>query len=332
MKKHLIAAAVAGAFAVPAMAQVTLSGAVGFGWENYKFANDANSSGIENTDGHLVASGTEDLGGGMRASFSGAMQWNRYRDATPTLRDATVTLSGGFGSITIGSIEFGNGIQGLGGAGAPVRGLQEETLGVGQGPTARPLFAPGPGDLINYVLPAFGPITLNVLYAELPAGAGGTKNGVVTAAGSPDGTTAMVVGARYSAGPLAAALDYTKFDTAAANKLDPDVAETRLRVSGRYDLGVAAIGLGYETRNYFANGSRIDTTLVGLNVPLGALSVGANYAVNSRDNRAIGDITGLDLGASYALSKRTAVGVFHQKQDNDTQEGTFTRVRLLHSF
>jgi predicted porin len=323
MKKHLIAAAVAGAFAVPAMAQVTLSGNVGFGFENYKFANQTKSSGIENTDGQLVATGTEDLGGGMKASFSGAMQWNRYRDATPTFRDATVALSGGFGTISIGSIEFGNGIQGLGGAGAPVRGLQEETLNVGSGPTARPLFSPGPGDLINYVLPSFGPITLNVIYAELAAGAHGTTNASV------DGATAVLVGASYSAGPLAARVDYTSYD---GTGVTSDSTDTRLRVSGRYDLGVAAIGLGYETRGYLANGKDITTTLVGVNVPVGALSIGANYVVNSRDNRATGDITGLDLGASYALSKRTAVGVFYQKQENDTQEGTFTRVRLLHSF
>jgi len=330
MKKHLIAAAVAGAFAVPVMAQVTLSGNVGFGWESYKFANQAKGSGIENTDGQLVAAGTEDLGGGMRARFSGAMQWNRYRDANPTFRDATVTLSGGFGSITIGSIEFGNGIQGLGGAGAPVRGLQEETLGVGTGPTARPLFSPGPGDLVNYVLPAFGPITLNVLYAELAAGAAGTKMGTATTA-TTDGSTAVLVGARYSAGPLAAALDYTSYDQVTATTAS-DTTDARLRASGRYDLGVAAIGLGYETRSYKFSGTDITTTLVGVSVPLGALSVGANYAVNTRDGRANGDITGLDVGASYALSKRTAVGVFYQKQENDTQEGTFTRVRLLHSF
>jgi predicted porin len=330
MKKHLIAAAVAGAFAVPAMAQVTLSGNVGFGWENYKFANSAKSSGLENTDGQLVASGSEDLGGGMKASFSGAMQWNRHRGAAPTLRDATVALSGGFGTISIGSIEAGNGIQGLGGAGAPVRGLQEETLGVGSGPTPRPLFSPGPIDLISYTLPAFGPVTLNVLYGEVGAGTGGTRNGTVSAATS-DGSTVALVGARYSAGPLAAALDYTTYDGPTASTAS-DTTDNRIRVSGRYDLGVAAIGLGYETRSYKFSGEDITTTLVGVSVPLGALSIGANYAVNSRDNRTNGDITGLDLGASYALSKRTAVGVFYQKQENDTQEGTFTRVRLLHSF
>ena len=75
MKKHLIAAAVAAAVAVPAMAQVTISGAIGGNSTKYKTDGaSAPSESATTANDHLGTtalriSGAEDLGQGMKASF-----------------------------------------------------------------------------------------------------------------------------------------------------------------------------------------------------------------------------------------------------------------------
>ena len=79
MKKHLIAAAVAAAVAVPAMAQnVTLSGYVEAGYQDLSFSGDATTRTNEELkaftagpfgSSRLVISGSEDLGGGLKAGF-----------------------------------------------------------------------------------------------------------------------------------------------------------------------------------------------------------------------------------------------------------------------
>jgi len=83
MKKHLIAAAVAGAFAVPAMAQVTVGGILELApYHTGKVTTQAASATVANTlkntrtagastwaTSVLNVSGSEDLGGGLTASF-----------------------------------------------------------------------------------------------------------------------------------------------------------------------------------------------------------------------------------------------------------------------
>ena len=323
MKKHLIAAAVAGAFAVPAMAQVTLSGNVGYAYETFEQANEK-SSGIRNTDGQLVATVNEDLGGGLSVVYSGAVQWGRHRDAAVTFRDSTITLRGGFGSLMIGSVEAGNGIQPLGGAGAPVRGLGDETY---SGLATRAISAPGAVDTINFTLPKFGGVTVNVQRAEVGAARFGEK------ADDVKGGTAWIVGATYASGPITARIDQTWFADVTALNNDRD----RTRISGNVNLGAVVIGAGYQTIAYkgSANVGAKDENhmIVGVNVPMGALAFGVNYTTNEQKERTGGDITGLDLGVAYSLSKRTTLGLQHQQVENDANaEGTMTRVRLLHSF
>ncbi|MEJ6761799.1 MAG: porin, partial [Comamonadaceae bacterium] len=57
----MAAVAVAGA----ATAQVSVTGALGFGWEGVSPAVGASETGIKVTDGNVKFSASEDLGGGM---------------------------------------------------------------------------------------------------------------------------------------------------------------------------------------------------------------------------------------------------------------------------
>jgi len=75
-------------------------------------------------------------------------------------------------------------------------------------------------------------------------------------------------------------------------------------------MGVAKIGVGVE--NYTAPyGNTRNNTLVGVNVPLGALSIGAQMATNTTAGSATAannqTLNAVLLAGSYSLSKRTTL-------------------------
>jgi hypothetical protein len=161
MKKHLIAAAVAGAFAVPAMAQVTVSGTYGVAYGK----GLASAQGLRVSDGHITFSAAEDLGGGMKAGASLELRLRgRVQDTVPAVgetgaiqdigvggRNASVSLSGPFGTIDGGAIEFSNGIYARGSAGAPIA-LPDELNRSGL-----VLATQGLVDYVRYTTPALAP-------------------------------------------------------------------------------------------------------------------------------------------------------------------------------
>ncbi|MFZ9811411.1 MAG: porin, partial [Burkholderiaceae bacterium] len=121
MKKHLIAAAVAGALAVPAMAQVTVYGIMETGVQRTSTDNSAadstkGSDSVFNSS-RLGFKGEEDLGGGLKATFrlETSLQINAAGDGNGKGvgnetkgfwdRGAEVGLSGGFGTVRIGKFD-----------------------------------------------------------------------------------------------------------------------------------------------------------------------------------------------------------------------------------
>jgi outer membrane protein OmpU len=109
MKKTLIAAAVTTAFAGSAMAQVTVSGKLDYGYSDVKSTSTANvttktSSGVGDQQSGWDSSrinfgATEDLGGGMKA---GMQIQQGLSTATTTNRDTFVFVEGGFGRLQVG--------------------------------------------------------------------------------------------------------------------------------------------------------------------------------------------------------------------------------------
>jgi predicted porin len=110
MKKIALVAALAAATAAPAFAQssVTLWGRLNTTVESQKVGNQDRKSVVENNNSRLGLRGTEDLGGGLKASFNlehglnsdtgaasgGSQFWNRQ---------ANVELTGSFGTVRLGS-------------------------------------------------------------------------------------------------------------------------------------------------------------------------------------------------------------------------------------
>ena len=323
MKKTLIAlAVVAVSGAAFAQSSVTLSGKLGVAYTANKSAAGVKSNGFGVTDGNVTFAAVEDLGGGMKAAASMDVRV-RGRDGLSDGagndgvggRDASVSLMGGFGTVTLGAVEAGNGIIGLASAGAP-------TIGQDNGVT---LDAAGNVDLLSYTSPALIPgLTAKVMLIDSIGDPG--ADGMETASALTDAT---LVGVNYGAGALAVAADYTAFgqNSAAATSTD-----TRTRISGSFDLGVAKLGAGFQAKESFA-GVKDKQYMLGVSAPFGPLVVGATYAVKNNDNNAV-DAKGFELGAQYNFSKRTALQTAYlsQKLDVSGAKNTSVRVRLMHSF
>jgi len=114
MKKIALVAALAAVTAAPAFAQssVTLWGRLNTSLESEKIGNADRISKMENNGSRLGLRGTEDLGGGLKAAFNLEHGLNSDTGATQTFgssattfwsRQANVELSGGFGTIRLGS-------------------------------------------------------------------------------------------------------------------------------------------------------------------------------------------------------------------------------------
>jgi len=312
---------------------VTLSGKFGYAYTANQTAAGVKSSGFGTTDGDVVFAATEDLGGGLKAGASMALKL-RGRDnavsatsdnsTTTTLtnaasnvvggRDATVFLSGGFGTLTAGAIEAGNGIIGRASAGAP-------TIGQDSGVT---LDGAGNVDIVTYTTPQLAPgLTVTLMQVDSVGNPG--ADGLQAAATTQDAT---VVAVNYNAGPLSAGIDTSSFGQNASASTGTD---SRVRMSASYDLGVAKVGVGYQTKKTYA-GVKDTQTMVGFSMPAGAWTLGATYAVRNNDVNT-SDAKGWELGANYAFSKRTAVQIATRDLSiNGAASATATRVRLLHSF
>jgi predicted porin len=295
------------------MAQVTVSGKYAVAYTSTESAAGVKASGFGTTDGDVVFTAAEDIGAGMKAGASMAVQVRGRKADNTTIngRDASVYLQGGFGRITLGSIEAGNGIVGRASAGAPV-------IGQDGGVT---LDGAGNVDMASLSLP-IGAVTATVMLIDSigAPGAGGMQSAAAT-------TDATLVGLAYAAGPISAGLDHTTFgkNAAAAG------TDSRTRVSASYNLGVATVGAGYQTKETFA-GVSDNQMMVGVSVPMGAITLGATYATKDSDTDAA-DASGYEVGMNYAFSKRTNMQVAYQSIGLDAgDDATAFRVRLMHSF
>jgi len=328
-----------------------LSGKLRFAYEATSSTKDASTaaaktSGLRVTDGDFRLTATEDLGGGLKATAMMEVQ-SRGRGTDIAGRDASLMLSGGFGTVMIGAIEAGNGILGLGGAGAPVYGMDGPVI-AGAGNT----------DILRYTTPTMNGFNVYVSLLDAPT-AGGMQSAAKTQKASQLGFT-------YSAGPLRVAGDYVKANDNAAGYTTPNnwvpkdadgvmenkgglattLRDKRTRLSASYNLGVATVGAGYEvdTRKTSATETRkVKDTIIGVSAPLASnITVGLNYATQDTGDTTKPKVKGTDVGVKYDMSKRTYVAFHYQQVKNRDAGSTVTtgagaknskyRIQLAHSF
>lgn len=317
MKKTLIAlAAVAATGAAFAQSSVTIDGQVSLGVTKL---NDRSAS-LDSLNGtnQIRFRGVEDLGGGLKASFTLAQRFspeNGGNDGTtfsrPTFQgESSIGLSGGFGAIKLGralhAYQLGINttdpfavayIASTGGlssglfADASVNGNKD---GGGQGRT----------DAISYTTPTMGGFSAALAYG--PKGSQG--------ADQADGYTSLWL--NYAAGPLL---------VAGGAEQTRDGVGKGAAILATYDLGFVKIGGGYGTTTVnvarIADGAPTDLTAPTLAVagnkmknwnimavaPLGAVTLKVGYVVAKNDTTDVDVSKKLGIGADYNLSKRTWV-------------------------
>lgn len=320
MKKSLIALAVIAVSGTAfAQSSVSLTGKLRFAYGEAKTAAGAKTTGIGVTDGDWNIAAVEDLGGGLKAGANMALRLRGRDAATDSAstgsgarpRDSSMYLTGGFGTITVGAIEAGNGILGLVTAGGPT------FIGLDNGVQ---LAGASNVDLLSYRTPTMSGFSAVAMLIDSVGGGG--------AQATSTAQDATVIGLNYSAGALSAAIDMTSYGL---NSLTAG-ADSRTRMSANYNLGVARIGAGYQTAKTTAGIAKNETAF-GVSVPMGAITLGAVYASSKTDGVA-GNNTGYDMSAQYALSKRTYVALQTQSAKTAGVSGnnTNTRIQLAHSF
>jgi predicted porin len=325
MKKHLIAAAVAGALAVPAMAQVTVYGVMELGVANSDAATTTTKmgSGAINTS-RLGFKGEEDLGGGMKAIFGLEMRldptdgansesWGASGGTTDAAffeRGAYVGLSGGFGTIKLGRQDHQGGenndasfFDSMGN-----QGLLDASTEIGS----------DTNDTITYDTPKFGGFSLNIGHSLAdngadPSGANEKHDGITSYQ-----LSGSVAGMGVKLG-------------AATQKLIGGGDNKSQGVSVTYDAGMFKAGLAYQKRENNA-GTEPKITVLNAVIPVsGGLNVGLQY--KNYDNTAATDYKQTGAFLSKALSKRTAVTGYYTNKNLDTGTDTkTTAVYVTHKF
>ena len=320
MKKSLIALAVlASAGVASAQSSVTLFGIVdatlAFGKGSVSNKTQLTNSGYNSS--RLGFRGTEDLGGGMSASFwleAGVSNDNGSGQATNTNNQAsggnsaaagtqgltfnrrsTVSLAGGWGEVRVGrdyTPQFWNltvfdpfGTNGIG----TTQALNSSLGGV---------VAVRASNSIGYFLPG----NLGGFYGQLQHYRGeNASNSVVTGtttSNNNDGNgTAIRVG--YANGPVNAAIAYSTTRYAAG-----DIKSAN--IGGQWDFGVAKAMAEY-SRDRVSGGATGKGYLLGALVPVGPGEIRLAYSQYKVDLAGDPKTKKIALGYVHNLSKRTAV-------------------------
>ena len=311
MKKHLLAIAVASAVAVPAMAQVSISGRIDTSIGRYEDTAGKSTTKIDSdlvTTNQIIISGSEDLGGGLKASFSIVSPFASDANSTFNFggRGATVSLSGGFGSIDLGRSpgNLANSIM----ASSVVGNIGN--LGTVQ---ARP------NNSINYSSPNMGGFTVRVLHAL------GNET-------DPNTGEQTELSLQYSAGPLLVRLARNKYDLVGSFG---DGDETQAQLD--YNFGVAKLNARYRKQTSdTARTQSLKRFGVGVAVPLGSgLTAVADYQDWDNNTTVNSDMTRLTVGLIKDLSKRTNIYAAYvmDNQDNATlKDGDTLAVGIRHNF
>jgi len=326
MKKTLIALAVlASTGASFAQSTVTISGAVGFGVQN-----SFGTRGTARTDGNVNFTAVEDLGGGLKATVVGGVDLaNRGQLAAG--RNLTMSLAGGFGTFSMGTVNANNSSR-LGDAGGTVA-LDKNIDDV--------FGADVNIQSISYTAPKFSDVTLAIGWS----GAAGSALTDSAAAVQPGKIT-------KASADISAKYDFTGGNVVATYR--PDDARTRFGVN--YNL--SGVNLGAHMVPEFTNalGTKVGAqTEIEAWMPMGALTVGVQMGkrdafTNSTNAGYTGVKTartaanasgfayaaqkGTAFGLKYDFSKRTFITASFAKinagegETNTTQQ----RIKLHHNF
>lgn len=324
MKKLLIAAAAMTAVAGVAQAQsssVTLYGVMDAGIYTAKgvTAQNGKASGVQSSGmstSRFGFMGTEDLGGGMKASFkleseiapvNGTTDSNRlwHRDAYLSLSDAklgTVLLGRTYTFGYASAIKF----DALGGnTGSAWR---QGYLGIGS--------ASRLDNVLAYVSPTVAGVSAGVAYSSMASEVASWNTPSTEVADCTSCSKAYNFALNYEAGKVAATAGYIRANTSAGVKdYDQNYAYAT------YDFGPAKLHLGYVDKDKVGTADKAKATSVGVSAPVGArVKVAAQYTSLKHVGGAAAnaDADGMGFQVTYDLSKRTSLYAIYSQVNNDS--------------
>jgi len=329
MKKTLIAlAALAATGATLAQSSVTIYGRLDLGASSIETTTTDNGVVTGISEAHSLAGaqddasrsrlgfrGTEDLGGGLRAGFVYEIGINADRTGVTNnarTRLANLSLSGGFGTVVIGTFS---------GPFNAVRGLVAEVRDTPGGDflEEHQFFDERLENAIAYVTPAFSGFTATV--GALNEDTSSLAAGVRT---SSD-VRGLVLGLDYSQGPLAVHLAFTEIDgvsrSTAVGGLNQDTDTSSWALGVRYTLAPVVLTFVYEdgersARDFAVVGSRVEENRawqIGASFPMGAFTPFVSFGDGERETLVGGvrtvsrDTRSWQIGTNYNLSRRTWV-------------------------
>lgn len=314
MKKSLIALAVlAAAGAASAQSSVTLFGVVDATYQYTSATNGGSVTRLTNSglnSSRLGVRGSEDLGGGLTASFwlEGSLNNDDGRTGGSIAagnqgtsiagnsglnfnRRSTVSLSGGFGEVRLGR-DY-------------VPAFWNHTVfdpfgtnGSGSYSNVSLAYAGNTGVRASNSIGYFLPKNLGGFYGQFMYAMGENNSSAVN---SSDGNH---VGFRvgYAGGPLDVALGYgsTKAAAAGIGKYN------NINLGGSYDLGTVKLMANWNRETYTSINGDHNTYLLGVSVPMGAGEIRASFA-HAKADFDVSKANQFAVGYVHNLSKRTAV-------------------------
>ncbi len=288
MKKTLIAMAAVAVTGV-ASAQATIYGIMDMGYgstttESAAGVQSAATSGMQSgfqSGSRWGMKGSEDLGGGLSASFQ--LESSITADtaaSTGFTRTSKLALSGGFGTVSFG-VQYTPSFSLVGAT---------DVTGTDGSATSNLYNSVRSDSLFMYTTPSINGVTVT---------AASSGDSVETTAGSDTKTAISDVAIRYAAGALT--LGIARASTQATAAGVQAAATKQTTIGATYDLGAAKLYINKMT----STTSSVDTgeTNVGVKMPMGAATLYAGWGRNTAtSSTSSSDYT---VGGDYAMSKRT---------------------------
>ena len=313
MQKKLIALAVAGLVAAPAMAQsnVTIYGVAdayfGFGSDDNDDISAIDSGGLAGS--RIGFKGSEDLGNGLKAVFT--LEQGYAIDtgkASPSVgdsvfsRQAWVGLQGSFGTVSLGRQYAPGYFVADYDALLSSKISPQSTLSNWYRMTITPNSPARWDNSVKYT-GSFDAVNVQAIYSM------GTTE--VAASGVSDDDK-YGLSAAYANGPVNVGVIYHNVGYASKD-------QSEWLIGASYDFGMAKVAGSYQAASNIGGIANADSKLwnLGVIVPVGGGNVHLAYAKLDEDGTSV-DPFSYTLAYTYPFSKRTTAYAGYQKLDYDT--------------
>ena len=291
MKKTMIALAAIAAVGA-ASAQVSITGAVAYGYSSITDGAGATNAGLGMDTAFLKFSATEDMGNGMKVSGNLTLNTGNYGVLTSS-DDQSISISMPAVTVALGQAKGAEYTMAAAGS------------GVYQTMDGRVLGARAPRDFISFTLPLATGLTGSLAYQEpssagtqgLGAGSIGTTNQALYAAGLT-----------YAAGPAVITAAFLQFNNVTSAD---STSDNQTRLGARTNLGVFSFGGGLSITKQGGGSTNTQASLAASTPLSDALTLAGLYSTNNQTGSTLtsGRKSGYALNLNYAMSKRTGLSV-----------------------